>query len=262
MDFSERNAMLYVSLGYGEPQRRACSVEGFGTPTSVERFLGSRMQGFTAVVRIERGDGFVRTASGQTAISPGDVIVMPPGGVLHGFRGPHRVEMLALPVGTATGAVVRASHLPRDLFAYDDAHVMALLRDAPHRQTIARTAQEAALARALDWIARDPWSARLSRVSHALGYTCDGLATLMRRATGNGFAHWRDALAMAAARDALVSHATVAGAAETLAADPQYFHRRFARAHRATPRRWRGQPTMPPDAVAHYWDAVARHVRG
>lgn len=262
MDFSGRGARLYVQLGHGDGERRRATVEGYGTPTAVERLIGSRMQGFTSVARVERGDGFVQTPLGRIAIKAGDVLVMPAGDVVHGFYGPHRTETLALPVLIETGAVIRASELPRSLFELDDSRVLAHLQYAPHDRAIRRSTHETVLARAIRTIAHDPWTARLSRIAHGLGYTTDGLTALMHRWTGNGFARWRDALAMASSRDVLATAPTVAAAARELAVDPHYLHRRFALAHGTTPLRWRASPTLPPDAIAHHWDAIGRFLFG
>jgi AraC-like DNA-binding protein len=262
VDFSERNAPLFVALDAGAPRRRTCRVESTAGATEIERFLGQRLQGFTAVVRIQRGKGRLFGSFGRVAIGEGDVLIVPPGGVSHAFESGHSVEMLALPHHMTTGAVVRASHVPAHLFDLDDGSVVEQLQRAPHRIGLRRSEAETTLMQTLEAIRSQPSSARRSRVAHACGYTADGLTALMRRQTGRTFAEWREALAMASVRSKLSGTGSVTSIACELAIDQKYLHRRFLRAHGATPQSWRKSPQPPSGAIAHFWDDVDRFAGG
>ncbi len=260
MDFYELRAPLYVGLDEGVPRRRRCRVESSGGATAIERFLGQRLQGFTAVVRVRSGSGRISGSFGSVGIGEGDVLIVPPGGVSHAFEGANSVDMMALPLQMRVGAVVRAAHVPSCLFELDDASVVERLQRAPHRMTLRRSEAEATLMSTLEAIRSQPSSARRSRIAHAFGYTADGLTALVRRETGRTFADWRDALAMASVRAKLVGAASVTSIARELAIDQKYLHRRFARTHGATPQSWRKAPEFPGNAIAHFWDDVDRFV--
>lgn len=257
MDFPGRNTPLYIDLGDGHERRRR-SLESDGRSASIQSFRGTRLHGFTLIAHVERGHGTVSGSFGRFAVGPGDVIVLPPGSASHRFDGTYRVETFAVRTPVERGAIVRSVDVPPDLFARSTTVVVDALREAPARATFARTEVERILIAALLAIANEPATVRLATVAHALGYTADGLRTLMRRTTGRGFAAWRDALLMARARSSLDSPTPFARVARDLSIDPSYLHRRFARAHGTTPARWRSAATPPPAALAHEWDALAR----
>ncbi len=250
---------MFVGLDAGTPRRRLCHVESPAGATTIERFLGQRLQGFTAVVRIRSGNGRLSGTFGRVTIGEGDVLIVPPGGVSHAFHSDHSVDMLALPQQLAAGAVVRAADVPPHLFELDDSCVVERLQQAPHRVSLRRSDIETTLMQTLETIRAQPWSVRRSRVAHAFGYTADGLTALMRRQTGRSFAEWREALAMASVRAKLAGAGTVTSIASELAIDQKYLHRRFLRAHGATPQSWRKSLQPPSGALAHFWDDVDRH---
>ncbi len=262
VDFSERRAPLFVGLDVGMPRRRTCRVDSPAGGTTLEHFLRERLQGFTAVVRVRTGHGRLVGSFGNVAIGEGDVLIVPPGGVSHVFKSAHSIDMLALPHAATAAAVIRAVHVPSHLFELDDASVDERLQQAPHRIGLRRSEAEATLMGALEAIRSEPSSARRSRVAHALGYTADGLTSLMRRQTGRTFAEWRQALSMASVRAKLVGAASVTTIARELALDQKYLHRRFTRAHGVTPQSWRRSLRPPNDAIAHFWDDVARFTAG
>jgi AraC-like DNA-binding protein len=262
VDFSERQAPLFVALDAGAPRRRICRVESVAGATEIERFLGQRLQGFTAVVRVRSGKGRLFGSFGRVAIGEGDVLIVPPGGVSHTFESEHSVDMLALPYQMSTGAVVRSASVPAHLFDLNDESVVELLQRAPHRASLRRSETETTLMRTLEAIRSRPSWARRSRVAHTLGYTADGLTALMRRHTGRTFAEWREALAMASVRSKLTGVASVTSIARELAIDQKYLHRRFLRAHGATPQSWRKSLQPPRGAIAHFWDDVDRFAGG
>ncbi len=260
MDFSERRTPLFVGLDDGIARRRSCRVESPAGATAIERFLGRRLQGFTSVVRIRSGSGRLFGSFGDVSIGEGDVLIVPPGGVSHAFEGAHAVDMLALPQQLSTGAVVRAADIPAHLFELDDAAVVERLQRAPHRAVLRRAEVESTLMQTLESIRSQPSSARRARIAHAFGYTADGLTALMRRQTGRTFAEWREALAMAGVRAKLAGPASVTAIASELGIDQKYLHRRFLRAHDATPQSWRTSLRPPTGAIAHFWDDVSRFV--
>ncbi len=256
MNFSDRSGPLYVALGPGVTRRRV--VQRVAAATPIERFLGHRLHGFSTIVRIERGTGSVRGSFGRIEVGTGDVLLLPPGPVAYAFSGPRRIEILAVAETDAAGVVVRERDLPSSLFARDASAIVAALRDAPARCRMTQRDVERTAMRALARIDERNGAARLAPVAHELGYTADGLANLLRRLTGLGFARWRDALLMAQVRAKLVDGAPVVRLARDLRLDAAYVHRRFAAAHDATPRRWRAAPVLPASACAHRWDTLVR----
>jgi AraC-like DNA-binding protein len=233
-------------------------VQRVAAATPIERFLGYRLHGFSTIVRIERGRGSVRGSFGRIEVGTGDVLLVPPGPVAYTFSGPRRIEILALAENDAAGAVVRERDLPSSLLERDTATIVAALRDAPARCTITWGDVERTAMRALARIDERSGAARLAPIAHELGYTADGLANLLRRSTGFGFARWRDALLMAQVRAKLAQGAPVVHVARDLRLDATYVHRRFAAAHDATPSRWRAAPVLPANACAHHWDTLVR----
>jgi len=262
VDFSERDVPIFVALDAGAPRRRTCRIESPAGGTAIERFLGRRLQGFTAVVRIRSGTGRIFGSFGSVAIGEGDLLIVPPGGISHAFEREHSADMLALPHQMPAGAVVRAAHVPDYLFELDDEAVKEQLQRAPHRAAFRRSETETTLMKTLEAIRSRPSSARRSRVAHEFGYTADGLTALMRRQTGRTFAEWREALAMANVRALLGGVASVTSIAGELAVDQKYLHRRFLRAHGVTPQAWRKTPQPPSGAIAHFWDDVERFAGG
>jgi AraC-like DNA-binding protein len=254
VNYSGRSDPFYISLG-PEPERRTCDVRSPVGVAPIDRFLDARIQGFTSVVAIQAGRGTLHTRNGDVRIEAGDVLVVPPGKVSQDFDGAHHVEVRALPVKVSTGAVIRASQLPLGIFERDDRALVAQLASAPHRAVIAGSSITTALMAALGAIERDPSRARLSIVAHDLGYTADGLTTLMQRETGRGFAAWREALAMAFVR-ARLRASTVTSIARDLGIDKSYVHRRFMRVHGTTPADWRKAPHLPAASIAEHWDTV------
>ncbi len=262
MDFSGRRSPLFVSLGPGATTRRRTSSDDGGT-TQLERFLGTRLHGFTTIVRVERGTGVLVTAAGRFRISSGEIAVLPPGSVGYAFDGGRRVDVLAMPVRSDSGMIVRAADIPTDLFERPDEVVIEVLRAAPIVTHIACSVYERSAMRALEKLDARPSSARLTPVAHELGYTSDGLSSLLVRETGTGFAGWRDALAMAHVRAALGTPKPIVRIARELDLEPSYLHRRFARSHGVSPSRWRQTPVkLPQPALAHDWDSIARYFRG
>ena len=256
MDFSgQQRRSLYVSLGHGGTTRRRSVMDDGGT-TEFEQFLGTRLHGFTTIVRIERGMGFIITAAGRVAIAAGDIAVLPPGTVAYAFRGERRAEILAIRMHLSAGMIVRTADVPPDLFERPDGVVIDLLRAAPVVAHLPRSIYELPVMRALQQIDAQPSSARLNALAHELGYTADGLASLLARQTGAGFAAWRDALAMAHVRAALTEEKPLVRIARDLDFEPTYLHRRFARSHGLTPATWRKAPAIPLPALAHDWDSV------
>jgi len=67
---------------------------------------------------------------------------------------------------------------------------------------------------------------------------------------------------MSHARHLLATDSPVVEIARSLAIESHYLHRRFARAHGTTPRRWRDAPALPAQALAHDWDALVRSLAG
>ncbi len=258
MDFSGRRTSLYVTLGHGGTTRRRVLLDDGGT-TELEAFLGTRLHGFTTIVRIERGAGFIVTAGGRVAIAAGEIAVLPPGSIGYAFTGERRVEILAIRMHLDAGMIVRAADVPADLFERSDGVVVDMLRAAPSVAHLPRSTYERSVLRALRTLDAQPSSARLRAVAHELGYTADGLSSLLVRQTGLGFAAWRDALAMAHVRSALTVAKPVVRIARDLDIEPNYLHRRFARAHGVTPTRWRKAPVIPLTALAHDWDSVLRY---
>ncbi len=250
-----------MHLGQSGPQRRRASREGTAI-SRVERFLGTRLHGFTTIASIERGRGKIAGSFGCIDVEAGDVVVLPPGMVAYAFEGERRVETLAIGTHVETGAVIRACELAKDLYSQSDRDLLRALGEAPARIAIRRTDHERVLMKALAAIAADPPGARLPAVAAQLGYTADGLRALIRRSTGRGFAQWRDALMMAQVRGLLATAAPVVDIAKSLAVESQYLHRRFARAHGTTPQRWRDAPALPAHAPAHDWDALVRSFDG
>jgi AraC-like DNA-binding protein len=230
-----------------------------GGTTQIEQFLGIRLHGFTTVVRIERGMGFITTAAGRVAITAGDIAVLPPGSIAYAFRGERRAEILAIRMHLDAGMIVRTVDVPGDLFERPDGVVIGLLRAAPVVAHLPRSIYEQSVMRALQQIDAQPSSARLNSVAHELGYTADGLGSLLARQTGAGFAAWRDALAMAHVRAALTKEKPVVRIARDLDFEAAYLHRRFARSHGLTPSMWRKAPAIPVPALAHDWDSVLHY---
>jgi AraC-like DNA-binding protein len=256
LDFSDRYAPLYVTLGAGSTRR---SVRQDRDVTAVEAFLGERIHGFTTIARIERGSGVVRGAFGVIEIGTGDVLVLPPGRVSYAFNGPRRVETVAVRAALEAGVVARAADLPANLFDRSDAALIDVLARAPARRHVTRVDGERIALRALAEIDARPAAARLAPIAHDLGYTADGLSALLRRHTGRGFAQWRDAVLMAGARTLLIEAETAVGAARKLALEPNYLHRRFTLAHGMTPGQWRRTRRLPLRAAAHEWDALVHY---
>jgi AraC-like DNA-binding protein len=220
-----------------------------GGTTELEGFLGTRLHGFTTIVRVERGTGFIATAAGHVAIAAGDTAVLPPGSIGYAFTSERCVEIDA-------GMIVRTAHLPADLFERPDGVVIDVLRAAPVVAHLPRSTYERSVMRALEALDSGPSSARLKVVAQELGYTADGLSSLLVRHTGTGFAAWRDALTMAQVRAALAAAKPVVRIARDLDLEPNYLHRRFARSHGVTPSRWRKSPALPLTALAHDWDSI------
>jgi methylphosphotriester-DNA--protein-cysteine methyltransferase len=260
VDFSDRSGPLFITLGPGVTRRDV--VQRAASATPIERFLGHRLHGFSTIVRIELGDGSVRGSFGRIEVGPGDVLLLPPGGVDYSFSGPRRIEILAVAESHAAGVVVRERDLPASLFERDTSSIVAALRAAPARCCMPQSTVDGAAMRALARMDERNGAARLAPVAHELGYTADGLAKLLRRTTGLGFARWRDALVMAHVRAELVKGAPVVRVARHLRLDASYVHRRFAAAHDATPRRWRAAPVLPASARAHQWDTLVRIFEG
>ena len=258
MDFSGRRTRLYVSLGHGTTTRRRAFVDDSGS-TEHERFLGTRLHGFTTIVRIERGAGFIVTGAGRFPIAAGDLAVLPPGSIGYAFKGARRAAILAVRTPIDAGLIVRAADVPIDLFERSDGVVIELLRAAPVVTHLPRSPYEASVMRTLAKLDAQPSSARLAAVAHDLGYTADGLGSLLARSTGAGFAAWRDALTMAHVRAALSNAQPVVRIASELNLEPNYLHRRFVRAHGITPKTWRHAPAIPMSALAHDWDSVLRY---
>ena len=256
MNFSDRYGPRYVTLGPGVTRRSVALRDAAASP--IERFLGNRMHGFSTIVRIEVGSGCIRGSCGPIEVGAGDVLLLPPGPVAYAFRGPRRVEILAVAESDEAGVVVREHHLPSSLFEREPCAIVAALRDAPARCNITWRDAERTAMRALARIDEQRGAGRLSQVAHELGYTSGGLTNLLQRTTGLGFARWRDALLMAHVRAKLLRGAPVVRAARDLRLDATYVHRRFAAAHGATPRRWCAAPALPPSARAHQWDTLVR----
>jgi AraC-like DNA-binding protein len=154
------------------------------------------------------------------------------------------------------GMIVRTADLPADLFERPDGVVIDMLRAAPVVAHLPRSTYERSVMRALEAIDSGPSSARLNVIAQELGYTADGLSSLLVRLTGTGFAAWRGALAMAQVRAALTAAKPVVRIARDLDLEPNYLHRRFARAHGVTPSTWRKAPALPGAALAHDWDSI------
>jgi methylphosphotriester-DNA--protein-cysteine methyltransferase len=226
--------------------------------TPVERYLGHRLHGFSTIVRIERGRGNVRGSFGRIEVGSGDVVLLPPGPVTYAFGGARSIAVIAVAKHDGAGVVVRARDLRSSIFENDPSAIVAALREAPARYAFARHDIERTALEALGRIDEGNGTARLAPLAHGLGYTADGLANLLRRVTGMGFARWRDALLMAHVRARLVEGAPVVRIARDLRFDAAYVHRRFAAAHAATPQRWRAEPVLPTRASAHHWDTLVR----